>query len=826
MTDIEQIRTALPYIASDDRDTWIKVGMALHSELGNSGFCLWDEWSQSADSYNQRDAESVWNSFSSDGSVGIGSLFHFAQKSGWQWEGPSPSQEEIAQQKADIEARNRKAEAERHRKQNHAAQLSQTLWRSGLPVNENPYLAKKDCNSTDTLKQLPIDEVSLILGYHPKSHGEYLQGETLLVPIVIDGAISTIEMIDEAGRKSAVKGGKKSGGYWAAQKLPEDNEYSDSLIVGEGVATVLSSKQATGYPVVAALSCHNLRLVAAHLRECYPKAKIIILADIGNGQKDAERAAIETKSLLSLPELPDGILGTDFNDLFQISGVDEVKRQIEKASGLPQIKGIEKPSDESIQKLVTELADLSPIEYDQCREDRAKELGVRVSVLDKAVQDQKKQKTQQRQSLFPDDEPWPEPVDGETLVNDLCSTFERFSILPPGSSLALSLWTILTYCYDQFRVLPLILITAPEKRCGKSTTLTTLADLCQRSMTASNISPAAMYRTIEKYHPTLLVDEGDTFLKGNDDLRSILNSGHTKTSAYVVRCDGDDNEPKAFSTWCPKALSMIGLPPDTILDRSIIVPLRRKLQGETVVSDYDRDEALSQEMRRKIAAFAEDNIEPIRSARPERLATNNDRLADNWNTLLSIASAISPECLMQARKAATVLVDDKADENPSVQLLADIKEVFQSSRMSSKALVQRLISLEERPWCEWRKGNPMTANTLSKMLKPFDIRSGLIRDGADVYRGYKQEDFEDVFKRYLPSSPAAVGDETVTTLQDSNIKYLSGKGNVTQSRNVTLLNHPKTLKSLSCNNVTFQQSDTAPEDGMETPLLISAEDII
>jgi hypothetical protein len=46
-----------------------------------------------------------------------------------------------------------------------------------------------------------------------------------------------------------------------------------------------------------------------------------------------------------------------------------------------------------------------------------------------------------------------------------------------------------------------------------------------RSALASNISPAAIFRYVEASHPTLLIDEAETFVTGNEEVRGILNSG-------------------------------------------------------------------------------------------------------------------------------------------------------------------------------------------------------------------------------------------------------------------------------------------------------------
>ena len=99
--------------------------------------------------------------------------------------------------------------------------------------------------------------------------------------------------------------------------------------------------------------------------------------------------------------------------------------------------------------------------------------------------------------------------------------------------------------------------------------------LCRAPLLSGNITPAALFRAIEAWKPTLLIDEADTFAKMNDELRGILNAGHTRDTAFVVRAEGDANEPRLFSTWAPKVVAAIGRLPDTIEDRAIrIVPRR------------------------------------------------------------------------------------------------------------------------------------------------------------------------------------------------------------------------------------------------------------
>src|SRR6185369_8240693 len=134
-------------------------------------------------------------------------------------------------------------------------------------------------------------------------------------------------------------------------------------------------------------------------------------------------------------------------------------------------------------------------------------------------------------------------------------------------------------------------IESPEKRCGKTTLLSVLSELVHRPVVASNISSPAFFRVIEETRPTLLIDEADTFLQGNDELRGILNSGYTRKTAYVVRVSNqaaNDERPGSlpgsrlarFSCWCPKVMAAIGRLPDTLADRCIVIRMQRKMASE------------------------------------------------------------------------------------------------------------------------------------------------------------------------------------------------------------------------------------------------------
>jgi putative DNA primase/helicase len=132
-------------------------------------------------------------------------------------------------------------------------------------------------------------------------------------------------------------------------------------------------------------------------------------------------------------------------------------------------------------------------------------------------------------------EPWQAEVSGAQLLDDIEQVFNRYIVLPEGAGIALALWTLHAWTADAGDISPFLVLISPTKRCGKTNTLIVLYYLAPRSELASNITPSALFRYIEDVRPTLLIDEADSFLKDNEEMRGILNSGHTKTAAHVIR---------------------------------------------------------------------------------------------------------------------------------------------------------------------------------------------------------------------------------------------------------------------------------------------------
>ena len=119
---------------------------------------------------------------------------------------------------------------------------------------------------------------------------------------------------------------------------------------------------------------------------------------------------------------------------------------------------------------------------------------------------------------------------------------------------------------------------------------------------------------------------GDSFLRDNEDLRGVLNSGHTQATAYVIRTVGEDHEPRRFGTWAPKAIALIGSLPATLADRSIDIRMQRKRPGDRVERFRDRRHGPALDVLcRKAARWAADHLAVLADADPDLPEALNDR---------------------------------------------------------------------------------------------------------------------------------------------------------------------------------------------------------
>ncbi|MEM8631605.1 MAG: DUF3631 domain-containing protein [Pseudomonadota bacterium] len=403
------------------------------------------------------------------------------------------------------------------------------------------------------------------------------------------------------------------------------------------------------------------------------------------------------------------------------------------------------------------LATLSPQDYEKLRKREAKRLGIRVAALDRMVDRHRKtgKQDQGKPPMLPEVEPWPERIDGEQLLGELRDKINRYCILPEHSDVLIAVWIMHAHAHDCADISPILCLTSPEKRCGKSTAAKVVGALVPKPLHTISVTPAALFRAIENCKPTVIIDEGDTFLRGNEAMRGLLNGGHDRQTANVLRTVGDSHELQAFPVWAPKVLAMIGTPRDTIVDRSLMVPLRRKTEGEATERFTVQSRSALAHLSRKACRWVLDHRSELERLNPDLPDELNDRAQDNARPLCAIADIVGgcwPEIVRQALIASAQRQRSDETQTEGVRLLKDIRGFFERTKkksVNSTELHQNLISDEESPWIEHRNGKPISPKGISTILGGFGIRS---RRNSEA-RYYQRSDFADAFSRYLADDP-------------------------------------------------------------------------
>ncbi len=383
-----------------------------------------------------------------------------------------------------------------------------------------------------------------------------------------------------------------------------------------------------------------------------------------------------------------------------------------------------------------------------------------------------------------------------TVLSAIVRVISLRVAMAPEAAVAVALWIVAAWgCRPHGTdggpdIFPRLVVTSATKRCGKSTLLDTVAPLVPQPIRADNISAASLFRTVAAMFPTLLLDEGDSYLHGNEEVRGLLNSGFGKAGSVLRVVEVPDGrggrtwEPTAFPTFCPAVIAAIGRLSPTVEDRSIRIRLERKPPGRAQQRVRGADLAA---MRMKVTPHLAAHADALATAMAKGVSNDvlppglGDRDCDNWEPLLAVAALAGGDWPQRAAAAAVALCSDGADRRDRVEtLLHDIRDFSRERRqerwaayrawrakgraagtprpaiydfMSSSDLLSWLTARDTSPWAECNHGRPLTPHGLTRMLKGLQIVPGRDRRGGrlhrDEVRGFWLRDFRPVWQRYL-----------------------------------------------------------------------------
>ena len=252
----------------------------------------------------------------------------------------------LEQLEKETKIKNEKIEKEKQERELSVADKATKLFYSYSQIGKSDYLVKKG------LEDIIFPNV------------RFSKDGMLVVPVNdVNGKIWSLHYISRDSSKKFLTGGKKRENFFilrnSSQTKPFEDE--DKILLAEGFATAATINKATNRSVVVFFNASNVEGVLSFLVGKFPTKEFCILADNdlwqekNVGREKAEKAAEKYGAKVILPnftlahkdEMP-----TDFNDLHKLSGIDEVRNQIEM--GFQAKSSIRKIREEDSSILSTE----------------------------------------------------------------------------------------------------------------------------------------------------------------------------------------------------------------------------------------------------------------------------------------------------------------------------------------------------------------------------------------------------------------------------------------------------------------------------------------
>jgi type II secretory pathway pseudopilin PulG len=368
------------------------------------------------------------------------------------------------------------------------------------------------------------------------------------------------------------------------------------------------------------------------------------------------------------------------------------------------------------------------------------------------------------------------------VLSEIIDVLRKYVAWPNDESMwAVALWIMHTYVTPAFDISGRLAILSRQPASGKTRVLELVQKMSVNPMSAVAITPSVLWRKIEASSPppTILLDEADGYWgrggssSAHRQLIAIINVGFQR-NATVPRAVGQQDVVD-FSVYAPVALAGLGNLPDTVMTRAVVIPMARRKKGVKIAPL--REKSSRKEMakiRALLELWADKAFPALEIADPDMPV--EDRDADVWEALIAIADlasldeagnpsapsavsgAASKPWAEMAREACIKLVELARGRvaDPTIRLLADVQLVFgEAENMLTKALLDALYRLPNAGW----DVNTLNSRTLARILRTYGAEPKDIRVDGDTARrwqikggvgkGYKREDLESAFARYL-----------------------------------------------------------------------------
>ncbi|NPT36261.1 DUF3631 domain-containing protein [Paraburkholderia xenovorans] len=366
----------------------------------------------------------------------------------------------------------------------------------------------------------------------------------------------------------------------------------------------------------------------------------------------------------------------------------------------------------------------------------------------------------------------PDPTEGATnsdnavaaarkqhVLDRLANYYGKCIICPQWMIHTMVLWTAMTYCIDIQRVSPILYITSRRRASGKSRALLTIAQFVRKPLVCSYITGPGVYRWIEEFHPTLVLDEADEIISRNLELKSILGGAYNRGAARAAMAQrmeyggigGDLASIRADMLFAGRSK----LPP-RLRERSIVLYLPFEESGPDL-RRVEFDFPALNPFRKEVEEWCESAVKAVKAvmrklSRPPGLTY---QMADMFEVVFAIAHHAGehwPERAMEAARMLSV-TEGGSDKVLAGMMLEHIETILCEADVAKNGwscaeLLAELCSNAEWPWVTYNGGSPIDLPEMRRILLERNLQSENHGGGKRGRRGYFRKKLEEAIKNH------------------------------------------------------------------------------
>lgn len=353
------------------------------------------------------------------------------------------------------------------------------------------------------------------------------------------------------------------------------------------------------------------------------------------------------------------------------------------------------------------------------------------------------------------------PGEGARVLDDVEAVIRKYVVLPNDEAyVAVTLWTATTHGMPAWEHATRLALISPVKGCGKTSLFEVLRCLSLDPLSLSGTSAATLFRTLNDRTLTVFHDEADTVFgakaRGSEEIRQIYNAGFSRGAPVYRMVQGPENEwvSAAFDVFAMVALaSKTDDLPDTIMDRSVVIRMRKPLPSETYTKIRHKHHAAIEVVGKRLGEW----VETVPTG-TEPDTPLDGRAADVWEPLLILADAAGGGWPDRARQAAVGLTEAEAniaEEDRGIDMLRDLRRLWPKRDgkripvIFTRDLLVILHDDDDSSWDRYGYGQPITDRQLADLLRPYTIFPTTVKIKGKAAKGYRLDQFKGVSARYL-----------------------------------------------------------------------------